>query len=144
MCVCGRGVIFWAVEITAFKCKTFHGHDGHHGHPAFVSKKQSYKRRDVIVSVIVNQQRAYDDTERARLRLASQPTAKVRLGRGRREGCGLQLGGWGRSALAPLRSCAACWPGGHRGMAVWPFQGSKGPLLAALCLWCASSSVLSA
>ena len=30
------------------------------------------------------------------------------LGRGRRAECGLQLGGWGRCALAPLRSYAAC------------------------------------
>ena len=49
----------------------------------------------------------------------------------------MQLGGRGRSALAPLalRSHAACWPGAHWGMAVWPFQGSRGLLLAALDPW---------
>ena len=44
-------------------------------------------------------------------------------------------GYWGRCALAPLRSHAACWPGGHRGMAVWPLQGSGSLLLAALDVW---------
>ena len=34
-------------------------------------------------------------------------------------------------------------PGGHRGMAVWPFQGSGGLLLAALGLWRAGFAVLS-
>ena len=34
-------------------------------------------------------------------------------------------------------------PGGHRGMAVWPFQGSGGLLMAALGLWCAGFAVLS-
>ena len=34
-------------------------------------------------------------------------------------------------------------PGGHGGMAVWPFQGSGGLLMAALDLWCAGFVVLS-
>ena len=72
------------------------------------------------------------------------PNAKgLTLGRGWRAECGFQLGGWGRCALAPLRSYAACWPGGHRGWAVWPFQGSRGLLMAALGLWRAGFAVLS-
>ena len=67
----------------------------------------------------------------------------LNLGRGWRAECGLQLGGWGRCALAPLRSYAACWPGGHRGWAVWPFQGGRGLLMAALGLWRAGFAVLS-
>ena len=64
------------------------------------------------------------------------PTVKgLHLGRGWREGCGLQLCGRSRCTRAPLHGYMASPSGGHHGMVVWPVPGKLGCVLPALVLW---------
>ena len=64
------------------------------------------------------------------------PTVKgLHLGRGWREGCGLQLCGRSRCTRAPLRGYVASPSGGHHGMVVWLVPGKLGCVLPALVLW---------